>query len=198
MTQPAYDIVITYLAVHGGSYHKLIYFQEKLKAAGFSCRLNISCEAPLGLQIGVDVEPEVVEKLTRKDIWILKNEKIIKTINDTQAKLYLFDSSEIDLIGGLIERVKTIHNAKTGQFCSLIDDFCYWGADYAFLQHPLTLWFILKYRQRPDAKRLVAAEKILFTGNMLYEPVCNTWTSDIKTRSDLFSKYGFSGPYRRR
>jgi hypothetical protein len=186
-----YDVIIVYTSVHGGSFHKLLHLQQQLREIDLKSRVILNCDPPLGLQIGLDVEHEQVHHLTEEDIHVLGVEEIVRAVEATPARLFMFDAAKHALIGRLASIAAHQHNAKTAQFGTLFDDFCYWDTDYVFLQHPTTLWFILEQRHRKDARRLTRAKRIFFAGNIFYEPVCNTWTSDISSREQLFAKYGF-------
>jgi len=183
------DVVIVNLLVHGGAYHKLIRLKDRLQEAGVRSKLLISCAKPFGLQMDVDVDTDCIEQLQKDDVFIVDEEELKAIIAQTPAKLYIFDFSEIDLIGELITCVREKHKAQTAQMGFFLDDFCYWGSDHVLLQHPLTLWFLLKHRRREDTKKLATAQSMHFVGNVMLEPILNTWTTTITSRDDLITKY---------
>jgi len=182
--------VIVNLAVHGGSYHKVVEFAHQLIERGISARLLISVSPRLGLQLGVDIDEDDRETLESAGVLVATYEEIRRYVEQVRARLYVFDGSKSARIGSLIDLVRTRHRAKTAQICSMYHEFIYWGSDYVFLQHPLSLWFIRDVYRWPGWQRLRSARRIEFVGNIYAEPVCNTLTSTIRTKSGLCRKYG--------
>ena len=187
-----YDIVFITLAVHGGAFHKIIYTSEILNEKGFQSKAIFSCESPLGLQEGIDFEKNNTHSLCKGRVQFLNHAEIFYFVQQTKAKLYVFDHSKTPLIGRLINEVKKDDGVETAQIGILFDDIHYWGSDYLFLPHPLTLWFTLEQRQSPSSKKIIEAKDIFFIGNILAEPVCNVWTSLVRDRSSLFKKYNLN------
>lgn len=187
------DVIIVNIAVHGGSYHKLIYFCEYLNANGISSRLILNSSPPLGLQVGLDIDEAQKEKLEAGCVIVMGFGEIKKYLEDVHAQLYIFDGYKTDNIKNLIDLVKTKQNAKTAQISLLYHEFIYWGTDYVFLQHPLSLWFLKEVYRWRGHKDLHRARSIIFAGNIYSEPVCNTWTSEIRSKSDLCENYNLDG-----
>ncbi len=52
----SWDVVIVNTTVHGGSYHKLIAFQQLLRKSGVKVELVISTSPHHGLEQGVDFD----------------------------------------------------------------------------------------------------------------------------------------------
>ncbi|VAX23710.1 hypothetical protein MNBD_NITROSPINAE02-1765 [hydrothermal vent metagenome] len=183
------SVIIVNIAVHGGSYHKLIHLCKYLNANGISCLLILNSSPPLGLQVGLDIDDAQREKLRTDGVFVMEYDEIRKYLEDTPARLYVFDGLKTAKIKDLIDLVRARHNAKTAQIGSLYHEFIYWGADYVFLQHPLSLWFLNEVYHWKGHKDLYRARSIIFAGNIFSEPVCNEWTSEIRSKSDLCDKY---------
>ncbi|CAN2048429.1 hypothetical protein GMMP1_580012 [Candidatus Magnetomoraceae bacterium gMMP-1] len=181
-----YDIVFINLAVHGGSYHKLIHASELLNEQGIRSIALFSCEAPLGLQEGIDFDSKTKTFFDGRVLFYTHAE-IINFVKKTKSKLFIFDFTKSSLIKKLIKLAKKNINTITIQIGFHFDDLYYWGSDYVFLPHPLTLWFIMECRKQGDY--LKYAKGIFFIGNLLAEPICNEWTSSIRDKGSLFRKY---------
>jgi hypothetical protein len=190
MHRASYDVLIVLLNVHGGSYHCAFRLLERLGQAGLSCAALLATDPTRGLQVGLDVQEEDVRRLAGLDIHVLPRAKIRAVLADVPGRLVLFDSFRDEETPQLAARVRERHTARTGQLAALLADFSYAGVDHAFVQHPLTLWFELEYARTSGARNLVRARGIHFCGNIFHEPVCNTWTSTIRTREDFCAKYG--------
>ncbi len=189
----AVDVVIVWMTVHGGSFHKLLRLLRELKQEGLSARLYISMDPPLGLQCGVDVSLETVRELKQSDVHILNRMDIEAALEAQPARLFLFDAHVDEGVRVLIKRVRSLHGAKTGQLCTLFADYTYLGSDYPFIQSPQAMWYALEYRPERRRRRpefVAQARDVLFAGNIFYEPEPNAINSDVHTREDLFQKYG--------
>ncbi len=85
--------------------------------------------------------------------------------------------------------VRCYHQAKTAQFASLFDDFCYWDVDYCIYQHPFTIWCTYLPLIPFDALRLVSAKKLYFSGGLYYEPIVNQWATSVRSEQEFLQKY---------
>jgi len=184
-----YDVVFINISVHGGSFHKIIHISELLNKKGLRSIALFSCEAPLGLQPGIDIDLDGQKSLCEGRVLFCNHSFIKSFINKNSARLYFFDFNKLPIIGELIQDAKKHLNAQTAQMCYIFDSFCYWDSHYLFLPHPLTLWFYLEHNNGPYEKILNAAKKIYFTGNLLSEPICNIWTTKVNNVDSLINKY---------
>lgn len=187
------DVCIAWLNVHGGSFHKLLRLLRELKQDGLSARLYLSSDPPLGLQPGVDITPETVRELAGQDVFVLGRAAIEAELAARPARLFLFDAHVDEGVRDLINQVRARHGAKTGQLCTLFADYTHLGSDYPFVQSPQALWYALEYRRERRKRRqefVAHARDVLFAGNIFYEPEPNTVTSEVRTREELFRKYG--------
>jgi len=66
-----HDVVLANIAVHGGSYHKLIRFARYLNDDGTNCQLLLNSSPPLGLQKGVDIDEQQASSLQAEGVLIL-------------------------------------------------------------------------------------------------------------------------------
>lgn len=184
------DIAICWVNVHGGSYHALFYLRDRLRQEGLSCKVFLSSAPPLGLQIGVDLLQSQADALAQDDIHILPLEQLGAALKRTGARLCLFDAHEGTEVPRLLRMAKEDMRAITVQASTLLADFTYHGADYALVQHPISLWFIFDYSRERLAAEIAQAKGIFFSGNIFYGPLLNTWTSDIRGRDQFLEKYG--------
>ncbi len=186
------DVISVLISVHGGSYHKLFHFHEMLQTAGLRSLVFVNQEAPMGLQPGIDFSEEDEARLALQGIYFLSRGEIQKRIEEHPMRLLIVEGHEDreGLPGDLVRLAKERHQALSAQVCWLTDDFNYWDTDYVFVQHPITLWFVLEYYKRPDAFRMTQAKKIYYAGNLFYEPVPNRWTSDLQERGEFIRSYG--------
>ena len=182
------DVCITWLAVHGGAYHKLLSFQDHLKNDGISCTVILSTSRPLGIQIGVDLSEQDIERLKERDVLVTDADTARKLTLKMDAGLHLFDSHKDDRNEAMILELKS-KGRKVGQIASLLSDFTPYGADYLFIQHPLTLWYVCKYSHSREASNFAQAKKIYFSGNIFYEPLLNTQTTDVRDWESFSTKY---------
>jgi len=183
------DIAICWVSVHGGRYHALLHLRDRLRRQGIRCTVLLNCDAPLGLQLGVDLNPEQAAALVDDDIHIVSLSRMADALRETGARLCLFDAHAGPEVPLLIERVRRDMAAITVQTSSLLADYTCHGADYALVQHPISLWVALDYSREKTATRLAQAKAVFFSGNIFYEPLLNTWTSGLRTREQFQAKY---------
>jgi len=183
------DIAICWVSVHGGRYHALLHLRDRLRRAGLSCLVLLNSDAPLGLQVGLDVTPEQVAELADGGAHILPLEQMARTLRENRPRLCLLDAHAGDQTPRLLAVAREA-GAITVQASTLLADYSYHGADYALVQHPLSLWIALDYSRDPLAPGLARAKGVFFSGNIFYEPLLNTWTSALRSREDLAAKYG--------
>lgn len=183
------DIDLCWVSVHGGSFHALLHLQARLLAEGFSCRVLLNSSPPLGLQVGVDLSQDQVQALDAQNVRILPLVDIYALLARGEARLCLFDSHEGEQVPKLIATARKA-GCVTAQNSTLLADFTYHGADYALIQHPISMWFVFDYSRERRAVRLAQAKGIYFSGNIFYQPLVNTWTSEVRTREQLLAKYG--------
>lgn len=182
------DVLIIIQGVHGGNIHKLCHFHDLLHKSNLTSCLIFSSEPPLGIQREVDIDDKTMAALETRGIFIKRLAELPQAIQEYKPKLLLFDSFEFESTHGFVEQSRN-QGAKTGQLSFLFDDFGYHGTDFVFLQHPFTLFYAREVRQRKDAQELTKAKQIFFCGNIAFEPLCNTWTTDVRSRHDFFAKY---------
>jgi len=182
------DIVLCWVTVHGGSYHALLHLRDRLRREGLSCRVLLNSSPPLGLQIGLDLDERQIEALRQDDIHIIPLERMGDALQSAGARLCVFDSHSCATVGLLIRLCKDI-GSLTAQISTLLADYTYHGADYLLIQHPISLWFVFDYSREPRAAEFAQAKGIFFSGNIFYEPLPNTWTSEIRTREQFLAKY---------
>ncbi|MBN2139954.1 MAG: hypothetical protein JW718_03010 [Desulfovibrionaceae bacterium] len=183
--------VLTVLAnVHGGSYHKIISLHQGLAARGLRSLVLIGTDPTRGLQLGIDVSPQDVDSLAGLGVLVLSRRDIRAVLEDTPARLCLFDAYRDIEVPDMIRLVRERHGAKTAQLGGLLMDFSYSGADFCIMQHPLTLWFEVEYSRSRSSRLLPAAKGIFFAGNIFYEPLPNVWTTRVSDRASFFAKYG--------
>jgi len=187
-----YDVVFINICVHGGSFHKIIYISELLKKKGLRSIALFSCEAPLGLQPGIDFDSETQKSLCEGRVLFLNHTEIKSFIKQNNARLFFFDFNKSSIIGELVQDAKKHVDAQIAQISFIFDTFCYWGSHYLFISHPLTLWFYIEHADGPCEKILETAKKIYFVGNLLSEPICNIWTTPINSASSLIKKYNLN------
>jgi len=183
------DIVLCWVSVHGGSYHALLHLRDRLRRAGLACTVLLNSDPPLGLQVGVDIAQEQVDGLARDDIHVLPLTALGEALRRSGARLCLFDAHEGEGVAALIRQARDM-GALTAQASTLLADFTYHGADYALVQHPFSLWVGFEYSRDRRVGELARAKGIFFSGNIFYEPLRNTWTSDIRTREQFQARYG--------
>lgn len=186
-----YDVIMAWTSLHGGSWHKLIKLHEMLGESGLKSLLLINSDAPMGLQEGIDFESHHQKALVEIDVHILPFKKMHEAMLATPASLYVFASIECDMTRQLMESAKAIPSAKTAQLCSLLGDFSCYGADYILVQHPITFYFEIDYTRSRWNKRLKQARSVIYAGNIFFEPVENTWTSEAQGWDGLCKKYEF-------
>lgn len=184
------DIALCWISVHGGRYHALLHLRDRLRGLGLSCTVLLNSDAPLGLQVGVDVSPEQVQRFAQDGVHILPLAQLGQALKDSGARLCVFDSHEGDAVPRLIRLARQDMGALTAQASTLLADYTFHGADYALVQHPISLWFTFDYSRDRRAASLAQAKGIFFSGNIFYEPLLNTWTSDIRSREQFLAKYG--------
>ena len=184
-----YDVVFINICVHGGSFHKIIYISEQLNKKGLKSMALFSCEAPLGLQPGIDFDTDKEKSLCEGRVLFCNHSDIKSFINQKKARLFFFDINKSPIIRVLLNDAKRGADVKIAQIGFVFDMFCYYDSHYLFLPHPLTLWFYIKHIKGPYKHILEAVKKIYFVGNLLAEPIGNKWTSTIKNKSDLINKY---------
>lgn len=185
-----YDIVTTWMNIHGGSFHKLIKAHEMYRAAGLNSLLLLNSDEPRGLQLGLDVTERQVRELRDMDVLVAGREAIHDILLKTPAQAHVFEATEDPDVTGWCHRMREVHRSRTVQLTSLVTDFHYYDCDFLFLQHPVALMFELERERTPMSRRLGLAREVLFGGNIFYEPEPNRWTSDIRCREDFCDKYG--------
>ncbi len=183
------DIDLCWVNVHGGSFHALLHLARRLRAEGLSCRVLLSSSPPLGLQAGLDITAQDQAVLEGEGVRILPVEDMERAIRQDGARLCVFDAHEGEQVPALIAAARE-SGRLTAQLSTLLADFTYHGADYALVQHPISLWFVFDYSRERRAARLAQAKGVYFSGNVFYEPLTNTWTSAVRTREDLAARYG--------
>ena len=184
------DILIIWMSVHGGAYHKLLRLQDTLKEKGLSCTIVFGTEPPLGLQMGIDLNEADIPGMESRNVFLASREDARRFVSQTRTSLCIFDAHHSDLTGEMVAMARS-RGIKTAQLTTLISDFSCYGADYLFMQHPMTLWYDMDYSRTRTSRDLVRAKRIFFSGNIFYEPVVNELTSSVRDRSSFFSKYGF-------
>lgn len=189
MPKAAYDVIIAWTTVHGGSWHKLIALKERLELAGMKTLLLVSSTEPMGLREGLDYTAEQAAELFGNDVRILPFPEIREAVRSNAAGVFVFDAHENPHVPELLHEARRHEGAKTVQTCTLLADFSCHGADYLFVQHPYTFYFELDFSRSSWRKRLVSAGAVKYAGNIFFEPVVNTWTSDVRDRESFFRKY---------
>ncbi|MBG0777311.1 MAG: hypothetical protein H0S85_12875 [Desulfovibrionaceae bacterium] len=194
--EAAYDAIVALHLVHGGSWHKLIRFVERLRGEGLRAALLVSRDAPLGLQEGVDFDAALAERLAGLDVHVVSMETMRAVLDAVPCRVVLFcggDDTKGAAAGHRLRDLAALahaRGARTLQFSYVIDDFQYAGTTAVVLPHPVTLWFVLRHYRRHSCRDLPGARRIFFGGNLLAAPVCNAWTSTVADRASLFAKYG--------
>lgn len=187
-----YDVIIVWINVHGGSYHKLIHLHELLKLQGLNTLVLLNSDAPYGLQAGLDFNESHWELLAKSGVLIGGIDTIQETLSKNSARMVLFDANKTPFTQELIDLVREKHDSKTGEIASLLGDFSYHSTDFIFIQSLMALWFLMDYGKGRKKKRskLAQVKKVYLSGNIFFEPVVNTWTSSLTTKEALYEKYG--------
>jgi len=186
---PQADIALCWVSVHGGRYHALLHLRDRLRREGLSCLVLLNSDAPLGLQIGLDVTPEQVAELADDGVRILPLAQMAQALRETRPRLCLFDAHASPETARLLDVARKA-GAITAQTSTLLADYSYHGADYALIEHPISLWMALDYSREHGAAAIARAKGVFFSGNVFYEPLLNTWTSPLRTREQFQAKYG--------
>lgn len=186
---PKTDIAICWASVHGGRYHALLHLQERLRGQGLCCSVFLNSDAPLGMQEGCDVTPGQVARLAELGVRILPLSDMARAIGEEKPRLCLVDAHDGEATPRLIHAARAA-GALTVQTSTLLADYSCHGADYALVQHPISLWIALEYSRVPGARNLAKAKGVFFSGNIFYEPLLNTWTSGVASREELCARYG--------
>lgn len=184
------DVLISWLNVHGGVFHKLMRLQELLVSRGVSCELLFAAGPPRGLKLGVDVPEEMLSGLERSGIHFLPREEVLRRTAQASPKLLICDAHHDPDLPKLIAQARG-RGVVTAQMATLLGDFTCHGAEHLLLQHPLTLFFELEYSRTPESSRFSECTGIHFTGNIFFEPTLNPLFGGFDSRQSFCQKYGF-------
>lgn len=185
------DILIAWFNVHGGAFHKLLALHQRLRSAGFDCRLGFNSDPPRGLKAGADIPEALVPQLEADGVRLLPRPELLAWADSQRPRLLVTDAHYDKDIPGLIERARA-RGVKTAQMATLLGDFTTHGAEHLLMQHPLTLFFERDYNRTKESKRLAQAQTIHFTGNVFFEPTTNPLFGGFASRAEFCAKYGFN------
>jgi hypothetical protein len=183
------DIAICWVNVHGGRYHALLHLRDRLRREGLACAVLLNSDPPLGLQMGVDLSPEQAAALKAEGVHIGPLSGMAEALRATGARLCLFDAHGGEDVPRLIAAARQM-GMQTAQTSTLLADYSYHGADYALIEHPISLWMALDYSRERGMEKIAGAKGIFFSGNVFYEPLLNTWTSSLRTKAQFEARYG--------